>query len=251
MVFELFFDINFIEILFPFTEKDSTILEEESLKDIDLSMRKTLSESEIIANSLIFFIGGFETTATTMSYCLFELTKNPKVQDRLYCELKNTIEQNQSADYHDLVLNQIPYLEAIIKETLRMYTPISQLTRRVVVDKYKFPNVTLEKDTVVIIPAYAIHHHPDYYPEPEKFNPDRFMPENKHLLVPYTYMPFGQGPRNCMGMRFAYQEIKLCLARLILNYQFHSTPKTPEKLKITTKFLLSTTPEFQVKISKR
>lgn len=154
-------------------------------------------------------------------------------------------------DYYDLVINSIPYLEAVVKETLRKYPPLTEFTRRVSQDKYQIKGITLEKDTVVIVPAYAIHHHPDYYPNPEKYNPDRFMPENKHLLVPYTYMPFGQGPRNCMGMRFAYQEIKLCLARLILNYQFHSTPKTPEKLKITTKFLLSTTPEFQVKISKR
>ena len=112
-------------------------------------------------------------------------------------------------------------------------------------------DITLKKDTVVIVPSYAIHHCPDYYPDPEKFDPNRFMPENKHLLVPNTYMPFGQGPRNCIGMRFAYQELNLCLARLALKYQFHLTPNTPTKMTFSPIMPILRSPDYQLKLSKR
>ena len=71
-----------------------------------------------------------------------------------------------------------------------------------------------------------MHHNAEFYPDPERFDPERFMPENKHRLVPYTYLPFGAGPRNCIGLRFAYQEIKLCLAKLIRHYHFSPTQET-------------------------
>ena len=227
---------------------DST---DEQNDEVKAESRKTLSEVEIIANSVIFFIAGFETTASTISHCLFELTRNPDVQERLHKEIKEAMKKNESMDFNELVINHIPYLEAVVKETLRMYPPLTELVRRVTVDKYQLKDVTLEKDSVVIVPSYVVHHSEEYYPEPERFNPDRFMPENKHLLVPYTYMPFGQGPRNCVGMRFAYQEIKLCLARLALDYRFNPTPNTPEKLKFLAKFQLIRTNDFQIKLSKR
>src|SRR5699024_10074830 len=97
---------------------------------------------------------------------------------------------------------------------------------RVGVDNYKLNGIQLEKDTHIDIAAYAVHHSAEYYPEPERFNPERFMPENKHLLVPYTYIPFGAGPRNCIGMRFAYQEIRLCLAKIIRDFRFSPAPDT-------------------------
>ena len=126
---------------------------------------------------------------------------------------------------------KLPYLEAVIKETLRKYPPVIRLERMVTVDEYKLAGVMLKRDDLINIPTYAVHHNPEYYYEPEQFNPERFMPENKHLLVPYTYIPFGQGPRNCIGMRFAYQEIKLLLAKIIPKFEFTPTAnmvKNPE-----------------------
>ena len=104
---------------------------------------------------------------------------------------------------------------------------------------------------MVAIPVSAVHHDPSYYPEPYRFNPDRFMPENKHKLIPYTYLPFGAGPRNCVGMRFAYQEIRLCLAAIVLRYKFGLTPETPAKLSFTKGNSLLNTNPFIVKVEKR
>lgn len=87
--------------------------------------------------------------------------------------------------------------------------------------------VHLEPTDLVQFPIYAMHHDPANFDEPDKFLPERFMHENKHLIKPYTYMPFGQGPRNCIGMRFALLEAKLALAKVFLNTRLTSSPKTP------------------------
>ena len=74
---------------------------------------------------------------------------------------------------------------------------------------------------------YAIHHSDEFYEEPEKFTPERFLPENRHKLVPYTYLPFGAGPRNCIGMRFALLEAKMALAAILLKFKFLPSNRTP------------------------
>lgn len=213
---------------------------------------KTLDDTEIMANIILFFVAGFETTASTITHSLFELAKNPETQDRLYQELNDALDgvDTSSELYYETVLTKVPYLEAVMKETLRKYPPLARLDRRVNVDGYKLGNVTLEKNQLVLIPAVAIHYNPEYYPEPNRFNPDRFMPENRDQLIPYTYMPFGQGPRNCIGMRFAYQEVKLCLAKLIRQFRFEPTDGTPDKLKLG-KIALTVAETFPLKVSKR
>lgn len=97
----------------------------------------------------------------------------------------------------------------------------------------------------------AVHYNPEYYPEPHKFNPDRFLPENKHNLVPYTYLPFGLGSRNCVGSRFAYQEMKLCLAEIIRQYRVCCAPKTPEKLTFKRTNNLLNSVNFPLLVEKR
>jgi cytochrome P450 len=82
------------------------------------------------------------------------------------------------------------------------------------------------KGTTLHIPIYAIHHDPQYYPNPNQFDPERFMPENKDRLVPYTYLPFGTGPRNCVGLRFALMNVKTAVANIIEKFKFVKTHNT-------------------------
>lgn len=105
-----------------------------------------------------------------------------------------------SEAYFDTVMNEMPYLEAVVKETLRKYPPVSQMNRVCTKDGYKLGDVTLPKGMVIVFCPPAIQLHPDYYPDPFCFDPTRFMPEKKHLLTPYTYLPFSLGPRNCIAM---------------------------------------------------
>ncbi|XP_017462841.1 PREDICTED: cytochrome P450 3A12-like, partial [Rhagoletis zephyria] len=192
------------------------------------SSKKRLTENEIIAQCILVFAAGFETTATTTSNILYFLSLNPEIQDRLVEELNSSLKgvEEDSAEYYEVVMNRSPYLEAVIKETLRISPPVGRLQRRVGVDGYQLGGITLDKNIEVDISVLAVHRDPRYYPEPDRFNPDRFLPENKHLLTPYTFLVFGDGPRNCMGMRFAYQEIRLCLAKIVRRFAFERTPET-------------------------
>lgn len=150
-------------------------------------------------------------------------------------------------------MNQLPYLEATIKETLRRYPPLVQVERRLKegVTGYKVGGIPLEAGTSVISCVYSVHNNPQYYPQPERFRPERFLPENKHHLVPYTFLPFGAGPRHCLGMRFAYQEIKLLLAQLLRRFSFGLAEGTPRSLRFNGGSLFLTPQPFQLKVERQ
>lgn len=202
-----------------------------------VTKQKQLTETEIVAQCIIFFIAGFETTASTITYTLFELANNPDIQDKLYNELQRALAErfddhdvSDSNEYFETVMNKIPYLEAVIKETLRKYPPVLSLSRLVSKQGYKLGSLTLDKGQLIQVNSFAVHYDPEFYPDPEAYKPERFMPENKDKLNPYAYIPFGVGPRNCIGMRFAYQEIKLCLAKIVRRYRVSASLNTPAKL---------------------
>lgn len=195
--------------------------------------RFKLNQIEVVAQCFLFFVAGFETTASTLTYAFYELAKNQDVQDRLANEIEAALadhDQNDHDAVFETIVNDIPYLEACIKETLRKYPPVIRLERTLNKQGYKLGGIELDKGTVIEIPTLAVHYNPEYYPNPEQYNPDRFMPENKDALVPYTYIPFGAGPRNCVGTRFAYQEIKLCLARVVPKYKVSLAKGMPTKI---------------------
>lgn len=90
-----------------------------------------------------------------------------------------------------------------------------------------YEKVNIKKGMIVTVPIYALHHLEEYWPEPEKFDPERWSPENKSKRNPYAYMPFGMGPRNCVGMRFAVEELKLAICDLVRKFRFFPVPETP------------------------
>ncbi|CAG2112196.1 unnamed protein product [Medioppia subpectinata] len=188
-------------------------------------IEKKLTEDEILAQCFLFFIAGYETTATTLSYCTYELALNPDLQDRLYEECKEAFNEKGEISYD--VLSRLPFIDALLSETLRNYPPLLRLQREAMEDiELGDTGLKVEKGVVAEIPVYAIHHDPDHYPEPFVFRPDRFMPENRDNIKPYTYIPFGSGPRNCIGMRFALLEAKLALAKMSQQFRFSRVANT-------------------------
>lgn len=91
-------------------------------------------------------------------------------------------------------------------------------------------NVTIEQNTLVMIPVYAIHHDPEVYPNPETFDPDRFLPEAVQSRPSCSFLPFGEGPRNCIGLRFGMMQARIGLVMLLRNFEFELTAKTPVPL---------------------
>lgn len=198
----------------------------EAAFDMSRIKKKTLDETEMIANSIVFFFAGYETTGTLLTFASYCLAVHADLQERLHQEIKGAC-QDENGLTHDVIV-KLDYLDAFISETLRMYPAAFLLERRAQED-WAVPgrgSIVLPKGTLVQVPVYAIHHDAEYFPNPEKFDPERFLPENAGRIVPYSYLPFGAGPRNCIGMRFALLEAKLVLAEALLKYRFVPTSET-------------------------
>ena len=188
-----------------------------------------LTEEELdtymIANGFLLFFGGFETSSTTMAVVLHYLALNPDMQELLREEI---IQSGGEIAYAKLA--ELKYLDMVIHEGIRMY-PISGIERLCVKD-YKVPgsNFVIPKGMMVIVPHESIMKDAKYFPNPDKFDPEHFSPENKARRSPYAYLGFGQGPRNCIGMRFALLQTKIALAKILLNYKAVPCEKTPKEL---------------------
>nr|AAD25104.1 cytochrome P450 CYP9A1v2 [Heliothis virescens] len=190
------------------------------------------TDSDLIAQAALFLFAGFDTVSTSMSFLLYELAVNPDVQDRLLQEIREYDEKNHGKiDYN--VVQSMTYLDMVVSEGLRLWPPAA-VVDRVCVKDYNIgrPNEQATKDLIihtgqaVAISPWLFHRNPKFFPEPAKFDPERFSPENRHKIQPFTYFPFGLGPRNCIGSRFALCEIKVILYLLIREMEVYPFEKT-------------------------
>lgn len=209
-----------------------------------------LSEDEVIAQAFIFLIAGYETTATILSWAAYELALNPEPQEKLYNEIMAAIDTDGEIDYE--LLSSLPYLDSVISETLRFHNPAGRLLRLCVEDcKLGNTDITVRKGVEVEIGVHAIHHSEEYYDKPYQFIPERFLPENRHKIIPYTYLPFGAGPRNCVGMRFALMEAKIVLAYVVRRYKLSRSPNTVMPPKIKSPLLINTPTTMVLSVQRR
>lgn len=145
---------------------------------------------------------GFDLVSNLLTTMAYELIANPEVQQKLYDEIKATHDMRQGKRLDYDTLQKMKYLDQVVTETLRKWPPASQLDRLCVKD-YSYDDgdlkFSMKKGTELMIPVYGIHHDPQYYPNPERFDPERFSDENKDHIVPGSFLPFGNGPRNCIG----------------------------------------------------
>lgn len=177
-------------------------------------------EELLIANALVLFLAGFDTSSTAMTSCCYFLARYQEFQDTLMSEVDEVVEKAGSCfnlDYN--TVQGMTYLDMFIHETLRM-NPVTSIERQCVKD-YKFPgtNLVIPKGTMVTVPALGIMKDKEYFPFPEEFNPENFSPENKAGRSPYVFLAFGQGPRNCIGMRFALFQMKMAIIQLLANFR--------------------------------
>ena len=189
-----------------------------------------LSDEEIVAQSMIFLLAGYETSSNTLAFTLYHLAVNPDVQDKLRTEIKEAIESNAKKPLYDVAQN-IEYLDYVIMEAQRLCPPAAQVNRECCED-YDLNGIQIPAGTEIIIPIYALHHDPDAWEDPEKFDPERFRSPAKDTRHAFQFLPFGAGPRNCIGMRFALLEIKVALVRILMKYKFVRSPETQVPLVI-------------------
>uniref|UniRef100_A0A1I8P8W7 Cytochrome P450 n=1 Tax=Stomoxys calcitrans TaxID=35570 RepID=A0A1I8P8W7_STOCA len=162
------------------------------------------SFGQIAAQAFVFLLAGYETSSTTMGFALYELARNPEIQIKARNEVRKVLEKHKQIFTYECVKDMV-YLEQIMQETLRMYTIAPALLRQALEDYVVpgYPHYVIKKGMPVFIPSSAMHKDGRYFPQPHTFNPDNFSPEKVASRESGLNLSFGDGPRNCIGMRFA------------------------------------------------
>uniref|UniRef100_A0A8C5QDU9 Cytochrome P450 n=1 Tax=Leptobrachium leishanense TaxID=445787 RepID=A0A8C5QDU9_9ANUR len=203
----------------------------EDVNNLNSDQRGALTDAEIMAQSVVFIFAGYETTSLSLSYLFHSLATHPDVQQRLQEEIDSYL-PNKATPTYDILL-EMEYLDMVIHETLRMYPPAGRI-ERVSKQNFEINGVIIPKGTVTMIPAYVLHMNPYVWSEPEEFRPERFSKENKANQNPFHFLPFGDGPRNCIGMRFALLSMKLAITVLLQNFTFRPCKDTLIPMEFST-----------------
>jgi cytochrome P450 len=178
-------------------------------------------DDDLIRDQLLtMFIAGHDTSTALLAWTLYLLGKHPEVMARARGEVDARLKGEPPTLENTA---QLRYLQCVLDETLRMYPPIHLGTRRIVSD-LQFQGYDLPAGRRANYSIYLTQRNPAYWPDPCIFDPDRFLPENERGRQPYTYLPFGGGPRNCIGAAFAQVESKIVVARLLQTFDFTLDP---------------------------
>ncbi|KAJ8963927.1 hypothetical protein NQ314_005256, partial [Rhamnusium bicolor] len=191
----------------------------------------SLTDEDITAQSLVFFFGGYDTTSILINFCIYELVANPDIQERLRKEVDiNLKKYDGKISYEGLF--KMKYLDMVISETVRKWPAAIFLDRKVVKPFTIEPETAGEKPIhlqpgdICWLPNFAIQRDSNYWPNPDTFDPERFSDENRSKIHPFTFTPFGAGPRNCIGSRYAIMVSKLLLFYLLANFEIKPTKDT-------------------------
>ncbi|KRZ67700.1 Cytochrome P450 3A14 [Trichinella papuae] len=191
-----------------------------------------LSDDAIVANAMVFLLAGYETSSTAMGFAAWLLAKHPEVQEKLRQEVNMKFNDIQIGQEYD-VIHDMPYMNAVMQETLRLYPPLVLLVVRTCIKECTINEIQFVPGVQVLFPTYSIHHDETIWPEPDRFLPERFIGSNC-THHPMAWLPFGAGPRNCIGKRFAEMQFKITMAHLLKRYKLHlseSESEDPIKLK--------------------
>lgn len=210
---------------------------------------RKLSDDEIMAQSIVFLVAGFETTGNTLTSIAYFLAKYPEVQDRLIREIDELINTHGNEPLYELV-NRAGYMDQVISEVQRLCGPALLIIRECTEDAI-YKGIRIPKGCGINIPVYVLHRDPDLWDNPLDFNPENFSPEAKEKRDPFAFLPFGAGPRQCIGMRLALLEIKIALMKIMQRFKFERAPETVEKLEHRAVVLLTPKDTIYVKVKAR
>nr|ASX93992.1 cytochrome P450 CYP354A13 [Zygaena filipendulae] len=211
---------DFLQILVDAADKE--------MSNPDHTSKIYFDDETIDAQSLLFLLGGYETTSTLLSFAVHQMAINPDLQIKLRSHITEIgIESDVSYEQ----LSELTYLEAFLYEILRMYPPLSRIDR-ICTKKYNLPKTSVQVAVgeTVIIPIYALHMDPNYYPKPSEFRPERFLGDEKSNRPSHLFLGFGTGPRNCIGQRFAMISAKMAMVTLLKNFEFSICDQTQDPI---------------------
>jgi cytochrome P450 len=241
------FEVTLDQII---AERQAEAAEEREQRDDVLSLLLslddgTMSRKRLGHQLLTFLVAGHDTTALTLTYTWFLLGHHPRAQRKLHDELDATL---GGADPTPEDLFELPYLEKVLTEVLRLYPP-AFTTFRQPTEPVQLGGYDIGSDAQLTIPQWLVHRDGRWYDDPDAFRPERWTDEFESELPDYAYYPFGGGPRHCIGMRFARMESKLAIATLARRYRFETVTEAP--LELAMRITLSPAESVDVRVRKR
>nr|XP_050855936.1 cytochrome P450 4C1-like [Vespula vulgaris] len=188
---------------------------------LDLLIAASLNDNKIDDEGIreevdTFMFAGHDTTAMALCFALLLFAKHKDVQERIRKEV-NTVMQQNDGKLTIPMIQEFSYLERCIKESLRLYPSVHTIARYMFNDM-QLKNYLIPSNTICKVSIYSLHRNPEFWPKPDMFDPDRFLPENVKGRNPYSYVPFSAGPRNCIGQKFAMLELKLMVTYILHNF---------------------------------
>lgn len=185
-----------------------------------------MSDKELRDEAVTIVLAGHETTANALTWTWYLLAQHPESEAKLHAELDEVLAGEQPTLAH---VKRLPYTESVVKETMRLYPPIPEFGRQAT-SEVQLGEHVIPEGSIIIVPVYAMHHDPRWFEEPDAFRPERFLSADK-TLPKLAYLPFGGGPRVCIGNAFAQLEATLLLATLAQRFRLSLGPQrsvTPE-----------------------
>jgi cytochrome P450 len=182
-----------------------------------------MSTEQLLDEIRTLYLAGHETTATTLSWTWHLLSSNPDTYAKLEAEIDRVL-SGRTATADDV--QNLPYCNAVIKEALRCY-PVAWVTRRIPLEDVEIGGYHIAKDTFIFLSPWVVHHNARWYAEPEAFMPERWLKDKSELPPREVYLPFGGGPRICIGNGFAMMESVLLLATLLQHFHVAALPDHP------------------------
>jgi cytochrome P450 len=185
---------------------------------------RRMSPTDLLHNMQFFIVAGHETTALALSWSLLLLALNPQMQERARSQARDVLNGGPAEAGH---LEAMPYVRQVLEEAMRLYPPVGMLARNVRERDELGGREILPNDTV-FLPIYALHRHLMWWRDPDGFDPDRFAPEEAGGRDRYQYLPFGAGPRVCVGANFAMMQAQIILATLLARFRFEHVDPIPK-----------------------
>jgi cytochrome P450 len=181
---------------------------------------RSMPDELLVDNIVAFLIAGYDTTAFSLTWTLYLISQSPEWEQRMLREIEQVVGTGPVTSAH---AERLETVQQVLNESLRLF-PTAPVIVRDIVDDIEFDGVSIPAGTIGIIPIYAIHRHRSYWHDPDRFDPARFAPDNRSKPTRFQFMPFGAGPRVCIGAAFAMLEATIMLATFIRAARFELCP---------------------------
>jgi cytochrome P450 len=183
--------------------------------------RQGMSNEQVRDEAMTLFLAGHETTANLLAWTWYLLARNPEAERRLHAEIDAVLEDGRAPTVDDLP--RLRYAEMVVSEVMRLYPPAWAVGRRAVAD-HEAGGYHVPAGSLILVSQYVAHRDPRFWPDPERFDPERWTPEARGQRPQFAYFPFGGGPRRCVGEAFAWMEATLILATLAARGRMRLAP---------------------------